>query len=267
MERKEFSMEVGEMKSEKKKKEQTQRMEGLLALFLSLCLMFVLGLTSFQIGMYGDRKYRFYQKEYQKYQVAEEIGIQEKDLQKVTTHMMDFLIGKAERLSIQVKIDGERKDFFNHQDRIHMEDVKQLFRKGFFVRDFFLVVWILGAGYFLRKGKTGLHLLAQGFLKGIWAMGGILIVLGLGVWMNFSRAFVVFHKIFFSNNLWMFDPETDYMIRMLPEGFFFDMVKRIGGIYGVSLLFFLVLAVLIQGITKGRKDAIERKTRKANKSN
>ena len=49
---------------------------------------------------------------------------------------------------------------------------------------------------------------------------------------------------FFTNDLWLFDPETDYMIRMLPEGFFYDMVMRIGacfvgGLILLAAVFFL----------------------------
>ena len=35
----------------------------------------------------------------------------------------------------------------------------------------------------------------------------------------------------------LFDPSVDYMIRMLPEGFFSDMVLRIGAVFVGMLLF------------------------------
>lgn len=53
--------------------------------------------------------------------------------------------------------------------------------------------------------------------------------------IDFTSCFTLFHKLFFTNNLWIFDPETDYMIRMLPEGFFLDMVIRVGVIFIVLL--------------------------------
>ncbi|MFQ8777111.1 MAG: DUF1461 domain-containing protein [Roseburia sp.] len=38
---------------------------------------------------------------------------------------------------------------------------------------------------------------------------------------DFSKYFVVFHKIFFSgNDLWVLDPHTDMLINIVPEGFF-----------------------------------------------
>ena len=56
-------------------------------------------------------------------------------------------------------------------------------------------------------------------------------------------SFTLFHEIFFTNDLWLFDPATDYMIRMLPEGFFYDMVMRIGAWFvGGLVLLFAVMA-------------------------
>lgn len=45
----------------------------------------------------------------------------------VTDHMMAYLIGEEEELSIVTRVDGQGQDFFNEQDRLHMADVKNLF--------------------------------------------------------------------------------------------------------------------------------------------
>jgi len=44
----------------------------------------------------------------------------------------------------------------------------------------------------------------------------------------------------------MFDPASDYMIRMLTEGFFFDITLRIGGFFVAFLLFFEILCLGIR---------------------
>jgi integral membrane protein (TIGR01906 family) len=46
------------------------------------------------------------------------------------------------------------------------------------------------------------------------------IVLSLYMAVDFDRVFVMFHKIFFNNNLWVFDPDMDPIIRILPKQFF-----------------------------------------------
>ncbi|RLK62774.1 TIGR01906 family membrane protein [Atopobacter sp. AH10] len=37
---------------------------------------------------------------------------------------------------------------------------------------------------------------------------------------DFSRAFILFHRLFFQNNYWIFDPRFDPVILALPQGFF-----------------------------------------------
>ena len=67
---------------------------------------------------------------------------------------------------------------------------------------------------------------------------------------DFNKYFVIFHHIFFRNDLWIFDPAEDYMIRMLPEGFFYDMVMRIGSIFAAFLLISLICSIIQKKINK-----------------
>lgn len=50
----------------------------------------------------------------------------------------------------------------------------------------------------------------------------IVLPLLLGIYMaiDFDRAFLVFHKLCFKNDYWIFDPITDPVITILPEEFF-----------------------------------------------
>jgi len=38
--------------------------------------------------------------------------------------------------------------------------------------------------------------------------------------VDFDRVFTLFHKVFFNNDLWLFDPQTDPIIKIMPESFF-----------------------------------------------
>ena len=64
----------------------------------------------------------------------------------------------------------------------------------------------------------------------------------------------MFHEIFFTNDLWIFDPAEDYMIRMLPEGLFFDMVVRIGIIFISALLVLFITSIIF--LKKAKKKQI-----------
>lgn len=45
-------------------------------------------------------------------------------------------------------------------------------------------------------------------------------LVGLAIALNFDKAFVLFHKLFFRNDYWLFDPVTDPIILLLPDTFF-----------------------------------------------
>lgn len=46
------------------------------------------------------------------------------------------------------------------------------------------------------------------------------LLVGLACSLNFDQAFVLFHKLFFRNDYWLFDPVTDPIINLLPSEFF-----------------------------------------------
>lgn len=45
-------------------------------------------------------------------------------------------------------------------------------------------------------------------------------VLGILIALNWQTVFVLFHRIVFNNNYWIFDPATDPVITILPDAFF-----------------------------------------------
>ena len=228
-----------------------QRVAAFIAMF---CVIIAMLITSFQIAIYGDPDYRFYQKEYEKYQVTESLYMDMEDVMEVTSYMMDYLIGKEEVLSIETEVEGRTQDFFNEQDRLHMEDVKNLFLGGLKLRTVMLllaavlVLFLILTKADLKKMLTGAYFAALGVFAVLIA--GLLVSFAV----DFTASFTVFHEIFFTNDLWMFDPAEDYMIRMLPEGFFYDMVMRIGAFFvgGLILLFAVMMAVRQKAFWKYR---------------
>ena len=228
-----------------------QRTAAFTAMF---CVIIAMLITSFQIAIYGDPDYRFYQKEYEKYQVTESLYMDMEDVMEVTSYMMDYLIGKEEVLSIETEVEGRTQDFFNEQDRLHMEDVKNLFLGGLKLRTVMLllaavlVLFLILTKADLKKMLTGAYFAALGVFAVLIA--GLLVSFAV----DFTASFTVFHEIFFTNDLWMFDPAEDYMIRMLPEGFFYDMVMRIGAFFvgGLVLLFAVMMAVRQKAFWKYR---------------
>ena len=59
--------------------------------------------------------------------------------------------------------------------------------------------------------------------------------------IDFDKAFVIFHKIFFNNDYWLFDPATDPVINILPSTFFLHCA--------LMIIVFILLGSLILYMT------------------
>lgn len=66
------------------------------------------------------------------------------------------------------------------------------------------------------------------------------VIVALFLAIDFDRAFVIFHKIFFNNDYWIFDPETDPVINILPATFFLHCA--------LLIIFIILLGSLIMYI-------------------
>ena len=209
-----------------------------------LLVIFALLITGFQLAVYGDSHYGFYKKEYEKYRVTDDLNMKIDNVMAVTEHMMAYLIGKEEKLSIVTDVDGEHQDFFNEQDRLHMADVRNLFLGGLKLRNYAVILATILMIVLMAKKADFRRLVPQGYLQALFVYLILAAILGVAMSIDFTSCFTLFHKLFFTNNLWIFDPETDYMIRMLPEGFFSDMVIRVGVIFIVLLVVPGVTAVV-----------------------
>ncbi|MGF7001949.1 integral membrane protein (TIGR01906 family) [Lachnospiraceae bacterium PFB1-21] len=227
-----------------------KKLENIVAFLAMVLLIFTILISSFQLAIYGDSEYKFYREEYEKYGVTSSLGMKLEDVMKVTVQMMDYLIDREEELSITTMVEGKEQDFFNEQDRLHMADVKVLFLGGLKLRNWAAVVALaLVAVLILRKADLG-SVLFKGFIRAFVAVLIAAGIIGILFATDFTKYFTIFHEIFFTNDLWMFDPAEDYMIRMLPEGFFADMLLRIGVTFGALMAVTLVIIGLLRRFYK-----------------
>ena len=209
----------------------------------SVAAVVILLISGFQAAMYAD--FGVYEREYTKYQVLRELDMEMEDAMYVTREMMAYLKGDRERLSVVTTVEGTEQDFFNEQDRLHMDDVQGLFLGGLALRRGAFAV-LAAALVFLAAAcrKEIWRTLARSFQAVLGILAALILFLGIAMARNFNAVFTKFHEIFFDNDLWIFDPAEDYMIRMLPEGLFFDMVIRIGGIFLAGLTVLLILSIV-----------------------
>jgi len=122
-----------------------------------------------------------------------------------------------------------------------MEDVKNLFVAGLWIRRIAFLILVLAIVALVVTKSDWKRMLPKYFLISIGTMLGLIAGIGALVMQDFGKYFTKFHEIFFDNDLWILDPDTDLLIRMLPQGFFSDMVIRIG----IVLLIIFALSIII----------------------
>ena len=227
---------------------------------MAFSVIVILLISSFEIAMYSD--FGVYEREYEKYDVLDELDMDMEDVMYVTEEMMAYLRGDRDTLSVVTTVEGKEQDFFNKQDRFHMGEVRDLFIGGLNIRTGAVIVSLICLVFLIASKARLKKILARSYQIALGITGAAVLFIGAAAIIDFNAVFVQFHHIFFDNDLWIFDPATDYMIRMLPEGLFFDMVIRIGGIF-IGILAVLLVFSFVPAFLEKRK----RKTAEENRSN
>lgn len=223
----------------------------LLSALAGIAMLIILLISSFEIGAYSD--FGWYEKEYAKYNVLDDLEMEMSDAMQVTKEMMSYLRGNRADLVVETKVNGEEREFFNDREKAHMVDVKNLFIGGMWLRRGAILILAISLLVLIKTKADWKRLLPKSFLITIGSFVGITLAAGVLFMTDFHRYFMIFHEIFFTNDLWLLDPDTDLLIRMLPEGFFLDMVKRIGLIFLILMVIVLVISVVILKLRNIRK--------------
>lgn len=141
--------------------------------------------------------------------------------------------------------------YFNSREISHMEDVYGLFRIKNLVYNISSILLAIILIFVYKKDNLDLFV-----KKSIKILNFILIgilILVIFVYFYFDESFVIFHKIFFTNDLWILDPKTDLMIRILPIEFFMLMAFNIFKIF----LFLVLLVYLVSFMYLKRRCKME----------
>lgn len=227
--------------------DKTMKHTGVFSALGILCafgLMLVFLITAVEAVAYWTPGY--YEREYTKYQVLDDLPeMTMEDLLTVTDEMMAYLRGNREDLHVFTTMGGEYREFFNEREIAHMEDVRGLFLGGLMIRRIGLLITVLylaAAFYWSRGSAEKKAVLKRAIPKSLCIGTGIffaaaLVLAGI-ISTDFSKYFVVFHHIFFNNDLWLLDPRTDMLINIVPEPFFMDTALRIAVVFVVFVILF-----------------------------
>ena len=168
-------------------------------LLILLLIMFVI-LLNFRLNVFN---LKFYDKEFSKLEIYNNIP---KEIAFENTKTLINYFNKDDKLEV---------GFFNEKEILHLKDVKHLINKSIILFYLILILLII----FITINKD--------FSKVFFYSGILLVLIPLILlFFDFNSVFIKFHEIFFNNNLWLLNPETDNLIKLFPEQFFIDFVKK-----------------------------------------
>ena len=187
--------------------------------------------------------------------VYPDVGISREEQILINGDLADYLAGRIDSLDRPVTLRGEAVPSpFNDREKAHMVDVRRLFDTGRALRMGALIAGVLFAAAGAMLGPRRAR--SRGFVV---AHAVVSLIGGAAAFMaphiDFDVLFTRFHHLLFTNDLWLLDPATDAMIRMLPEAFFESMAFQglIAALIGGAAAFALG-AALIHLIPERKKD-------------
>lgn len=201
------------------------------ASFSFIIVMFIICIQIFSFQT------KYYQNTFETLNSAEEININKQDLMTVTQGLLDYIQDHRDDLNFEVRVNGFTQAAFNEKEITHMQDVKELYRSAKLVRNvaiilFFMMVIILIKHY----KKDTLNILALSFTKVASIFLLILAIIAMWAIADFDSLWTMFHQIVFRNDLWLLNPATDLLIKIMQLPVFIGLVFRIVATFSLIFL-------------------------------
>lgn len=186
----------------------------------------------------------FYYAHIKAYNLEEATGKTEAEIKEAYNDVLDYLTKPQKEFKT-----GTFK--YSQEGKSHFKDCKTLFFLNFTV----LLISILGIMVLLLLKCKGVIKFTRPFGKHITLINGLVTIIlfflvGFLVALNFEKAFVIFHKVFFGGKAnWVFNPLKDEIIQALPQEFFLNCAILI-----FASIIFISLILIFFGLFS-KKDA------------
>lgn len=139
------------------------------------------------------------------------------------------------------------ENYFSPQAITHLADVKNLFDFVKALNAIFIFAVFSLAFYLIRQNKF--MLLKKGLILGILFTTLVLLLIFISALINFDFAFLIFHKLLFNNDLWLFDP-ADNLVNLFSQDFFTHFLRKLTTNILITLLLLLLAIRFIPNASK-----------------
>jgi len=127
---------------------------------------------------------------------------------------------------------------FTDDEYAHMADVRRVFDVARFLVPAALFVLIVRLQRARARGSAPMWRLTR---DGSLAAAGIVAAIGVVAIFAFEPLFLAFHRVFFPQGNFLFDPATSNLVRLYPDWYWEGISLRVG-------LSFIALALVVAGV-------------------
>ncbi|MGG5403081.1 TIGR01906 family membrane protein [Clostridioides difficile] len=198
-------------------------MKKFLNVLFSVCISIVIivGVINFTVGF---KQLYYFDIDY--LNISELSGLSKDDIKLNYDYLIDYNLNKNVS---EFKLPTLKS---SPQGKIHFEEVRNIFQNINKLAKLLLVVSLVGIILSVKNKNIKI-------LKTISITLIIMpLLLTVPILLNFEKSFIIFHKLLFRNDYWIFNPDLDPVINMLPEEFFFHSGMMI-------LILILLVSILL----------------------
>ena len=170
-------------------------------------------------------------------ELEERTGLTREEIKTAFDEVLDYCLGAGEFSTGVLR--------WSESGKAHFTDVRVLFLLDLRVLAVCAGLLIITLLFARGTGRTPARPLGRG--PAFWAgagLGGSFLLVGALAALDFDRAFVLFHALFFpGKDNWLFNPAVDQIINILPQEFFRNcaLLILVLLILGCAVLIFLDL--------------------------
>ncbi|MCJ0223670.1 TIGR01906 family membrane protein [Clostridioides difficile] len=198
-------------------------MKKFLNVLFSVCISIVIivGVINFTVGF---KQLYYFDIDY--LNISELSGLSKDDIKLNYDYLIDYNLN---RNVSEFKLPTLKS---SPQGKIHFEEVRNIFQNINKLAKLLLVVSLVGI--ILSVKNKNIKILKTTSITLIIMP----LLLTVPILLNFEKSFIIFHKLLFRNDYWIFNPDLDPVINILPEEFFFHSGMMI-------LILILLVSILL----------------------
>ncbi|HBG4839961.1 TPA: TIGR01906 family membrane protein [Clostridioides difficile] len=197
-------------------------MRKFLNVLFSICISIVIivGVINFTVGF---KQLYYFDIDY--LNISELSGLSKADIKLNYDYLIDYNLNKNVS---EFKLPTLKS---SPQGKIHFEEVRNIFQNINKLAKLLLVVSLVGI--ILSVKNKNIKILKTTSITLIIMP----LLLTVPILLNFEKSFIIFHKLLFRNDYWIFNPDLDPVINILPEEFFFHS--------GMMILILILLVSIV----------------------